>query len=123
EKQPPRMLHVTSSHLRSGSMPPKQIDTSRARNGAPSVVIEDKTRRWPPGGNFSAGIKHWLLYLDESQPPWRKETLIRRHRTARHQEHAKIPLRALRHRTEKDIARIAVQDACDLLRVVMKIAA
>src|SRR5437764_6866910 len=104
-------------------MPPKDINPSRASNGTPSIVIEDKTRRWLPGGNLSLRIKHWLLHLDERQPPWWKETLIRRDRTARDKAQAQIALRALRRWTEEDVARIVVQDAGRLLRVVTKIAA
>ena len=104
-------------------MPPKQINPHRASNGAPSVVIQDKTRGRLPGRNLSLRIKHRLLYLDERQPPGRKETLISGNRTARDQHQPEIPLRALLNRTKEDVARIAVKDASRLLRVVAKIAA
>src|SRR5262245_23232169 len=116
------MLHVAGGHLRCWPMPPEQINASRASNGAPGIVIQDETRRWLPGGNLSLRIKHGLLHLHKRQPSGRKETLISGDRTARDQKHPEIPLRALHHRTEKDVARIAVQDACRLLRVVTKIA-
>jgi hypothetical protein len=117
------MLHVPSGHLSPWPVPPKQINPPRASNGTPGVVIQDKTRGWLPGSNLSLRIKHRLLYLDERQPPGREETLISGNRTARNQDQPEIPLRALRNRTKEDVARIAVEDASRLLRVVTKIAA
>src|SRR5215510_8268708 len=105
------MLHVTSCHLRSWPLPPKQVNASRASNGAPGVVIQDETRGWLPGGNLSLRIKYGLLHLHKRQPPGRKETLISSDRTTGDQEYPEIPLRALLDRTEEDVARIAVQDA------------
>src|SRR5262245_48882878 len=61
EKQLPHVLHVTRSHFSSWPMAPKHINPPRASNGAPSIVIEDKTRRWLPSGDLSLRIKHRLL--------------------------------------------------------------
>ncbi len=115
------MLHAPSSHLGLWTTAPEQIDAPGPRNGIAGVVVEHKTRCWPPGDNLTLRIQHWPLYLDERQSTWREEALICRYGTARHEDQAEIAPRALDHRTKKDVAWIAVQDALRHLRVPMSL--